>query len=79
MNHKIRSTMAGLFVAFSFALGGSMLGEAPVHAHLADEAQSNASGADASVTTPSESHHHDQRVRRHINMPYFSFGNVFPK
>jgi hypothetical protein len=78
MNHKIRSTMAGLFVAISFALGGSILGEAPVHTHLANDAKSNVSGSDASVTTPSDNHH-DQRVRRHINMPYFSFGNVFPK
>jgi hypothetical protein len=77
MNHKIRSTMTGVLVALSFAIGGGILGDAPIQTNLTNADDSNA--IPSNVTTPSESNVHDQRVRRHIGMPYFSFGNVFPK
>jgi hypothetical protein len=79
MNHKIKSTLTGVLVALSFIAGGNVLGDAPINSHVATTIESSASPAEAGVTDAASAERRTQRVRHHISMPYFSFGNVFPK
>jgi hypothetical protein len=79
MNHKIKSTLTGTLVALSFVVGGNIVGDAPISTQLATAKESSASAAEAGVTDAASTERRTQRVRRHISMPYFSFGNVFPK
>jgi hypothetical protein len=79
MNHKVKSTVAGVLVALGFVSTSGLLGQAPI----AVEANRNtiAYNEEISVTnTAAEtSNSHDQRLRRQLSMPYFSFGRVLPK
>jgi hypothetical protein len=79
MNHKIKSTLTGVLVAVSFVGAGNILGDAPISTNVAVTAKSSATPAEASVMDAASIERRAQHVRRQISMPYFSFGNVFPK
>jgi hypothetical protein len=79
MNHKIRSTVTGILVAMSFVTASSFLGDAPTNMNTSNTADSSLETSENSVTDVGNADSRDQRVRRYISMPYFSFGNVFPK
>jgi hypothetical protein len=79
MNHKIKSTFTGVLVALSFVGGGNLLGDAPITTQVATTTKSSASTAEAGVMDSANTERRTKSVRRHISMPYFSFGNVFPK
>lgn len=78
MNHKVKSTMAGVLVALGFISTSGLIGQAPI----AIEAKRDtiAYNEDISVSAVAETRSsHDQRLRRQLSMPYFSFGRVLPK
>lgn len=81
MNHKVKSTMTGILVSLSFVTASGLLGQEPLTANLASNDNNIAYVAKLDVTDTSQdaSKAHDKRLRRHLAMPYFSFGHVLPK
>lgn len=81
MNHKVKNTMTGVLVALSFVTASGLLGQAPVSTIAKSDIDNIAYTAQLDVMDASRdaSKAHDQRLRRQLSMPYFSFSHVLPK
>jgi len=81
MNHKIKSTVTGVLVALSFITTSGLLGQEPV-AKSAESSLNNiayAAPLDVTATSQDTGKSDNQRLRRQLAMPYFSFSRVLPK
>ncbi|MEO6173118.1 MAG: hypothetical protein ABIP02_08370 [Arenimonas sp.] len=81
MNHKVKNTMTGVLVALSFVTTSGLLGQEPVINNVKSGGSNIAYVAQLDVMDASRdaSKAHDQRLRRQLSMPYFSFSRVLPK
>lgn len=81
MNHKVKNTMTGILVALGFVTASGFLGQEPVvtNANLPINNIAYVSNLDVMDASQDASREHDQRLRRQLSMPYFSFSRVLPK
>lgn len=78
MYHKVRNTLTGLAVALSM-LGVSYGIGQPPQASIGESTTLVASTLDLDRSDASETLRHKASVRRHLSMPYFSFGPLLPR
>lgn len=78
MYNKVRNTLAGLTVALSM-LGVSYGIGQPPKATVGEGARLVASALEVDNTDVSATVRHKASLRRHLSMPYFSFGPLLPR
>ena len=81
MNHKIKSTITGVLVALSFITASGLLGKEPITACAQSSVDNIAHAIPLDVTVASQDADEidNQRLRRQLAMPYFSFSRGLPK
>ncbi|MFT3805502.1 hypothetical protein [Arenimonas sp.] len=78
MYHKVRNTLTGLTVALSMLCVSYGLGQPP-KASVSDGTRLVASALQADNADATTTVRHKASLRRHLSMPYFSFGPLLPR
>lgn len=78
MYHKVRNTLTGLAVALSMLGVSYGIGQPPT-ASVGEGARLVASALEVDTTQATATIRHKASLRRHLSMPYFSFGPLLPR
>lgn len=78
MYHKVRNTLTSLTVALSMLCVSYGLGQPP-KASAGEGTRLIASALEVDNTDVSSTVRHKASLRRHLSMPYFSFGPLLPR